>query len=166
MPGEITSISLDSHLARGGAAAQSFARLWEHLWDQSHIASPLLDLCRLTFARMHGDAAEMAVPNPRVPYSDAETTLRQAVLEDRALGAPALPDGWRSVLLFAEYYWTDVQSIPDEIANEVKIQLGAPALVVLIEALGCIDGRIRTARCLRDLADHRLAAAKEAAHVH
>jgi len=34
----------------------------------------------------------------------------------------------------------------------VRDALGEPGLVFLIEALGCLDGRIRTARCLRDLA--------------
>jgi hypothetical protein len=48
----------------------------------------------------------------------------------------------------------DAQSIGDEQADEVKAHFGEPGLVLLIEALGCIDGRIRTARCLRDIATH------------
>lgn len=42
------------------------------------------------------------------------------------------------------------------------MHLGEPGLVFLIEALGCIDGRIRTARCLRDL---RRFSPGEAVHV-
>lgn len=160
MPGEVNSINLDQRLARGGPAAQSFAQLWQKLWQQQHIAPELLELCRLTFARMHGDTAEMAVANP---LAEAAPALRQAVLADRAIDDPALPAGWRSALLFAEYYWTDAQSIPDEVADDVKRDHGEPGLVLLIEALGCIDGRIRAARCLRDLSVYR--ATKEVAHV-
>ncbi|MGO9804437.1 MAG: hypothetical protein ACLPTL_13495, partial [Steroidobacteraceae bacterium] len=71
--------------------------------------------------------------------------------------------GEKALLLFAECYGLDPQSIPDELADEVKAFLGEPGLVFLIEALGCIDGRIRTARCLRDLA--RFAPAPQDAHV-
>ena len=46
----------------------------------------------------------------------------------------------------------DAQTIADEVAQEAKDHLGEPGLVFLIEALGCLDARIRAARCLRDLA--------------
>jgi len=163
MPEEATSINLDRYLARGGPAAQSFARLWQNLWAQQYIGPELLELCRLTFARLHGDKVEITAANPLVDSGGANAPARQAILEDRALDDLSLPAGWRAVLLFAEYYWTDAQSIPDEVADAVKDHHGEPGLVLLIEALGCIDGRIRTARCLRDLSDYR--ASKEVSHV-
>lgn len=163
MSNEITSINLDQHLARGGPAALIFAQLWEKLWQQSHIAPPLLELCRLTFARMHGDAPEMAAQNLLVTSDGKHSALKEAARQGRLLDDPGLPKGWSSVLLFAEYYWTDVQSLPDEVAQAVKLEFGEPAFVTLIEALGCIDGRIRTARCLRDMIAHQ--AKKVTAHV-
>jgi hypothetical protein len=163
MSSQATSINLDQQLARGGPAAASFARLWERLWRQDYLPPELLELCRLTFARMHGDTIEMAASNPLADAKHADAALRQAVLNDTALDASALPAAWRPVLQFAEYYWVDAQSIPDEIADAVKSGFGEPGLVLLIEALGCIDGRIRAARCLRDLAAYR--SQKEVAHV-
>ncbi len=160
---EATSINLDEHLARGGPAAQSFARLWRQLWAQDHIPPELLELCRLTFARLHGDEVEMRTVNTFIENGGPKAALRQLVRDDRALYDPTLPAGWRPVLLFAEYYWTDAQSIPDDVADAVKDHHGEAGLVLLIEALGCIDGRIRSARCLRDLSDFR--AAQEFAHV-
>ena len=160
---QATSITLDRHLARSGPAAESFARLWESLWRQSHLPPRLLELCRLTFARLHGDATELRAANPLIDERGGDDRLEDAVVSGKALDDPHLPDGWAPVLLFAEYYWTDAQSIPDEVADAVKLHHGEPGLVLLIEALGCIDGRMRTARCLRDLAAHR--STMEVAHV-
>ncbi|MBS0505642.1 MAG: hypothetical protein JSS55_17960 [Proteobacteria bacterium] len=151
----ISSITLDDALARGGPSAASFARLWRSLWDQPYLPNDLLELCRLTFARLHADKVEMESGNALAP--GIASHQRQAVLADRALDDPALPDDWKSVLLFAEYYWIDTQSIPDDVADSVKAHHGEAGLVFLIEALGCLDGRIRTARCLRDLAAGGLA---------
>lgn len=150
MPGAITSLSLDAALTSGGPSATSFARLWRSLWDQPYLPNALLELCRLTFARLHADSIEMEADNALAPGPTPDQ--RQAVLADRALDDPAIPEDWKSALLFAEYYWVDTQSIPDIVADTVKAHHGEAGLVFLIEALGCLDGRIRTARCLRDLA--------------
>src|SRR5690606_7514217 len=58
-----TSITLDPALARAGPAAESFARLWRGLWRQDHIPPELLELCRLTFARLHDAPDEIAAAN-------------------------------------------------------------------------------------------------------
>jgi hypothetical protein len=164
MPSQATSLNLDQHLAQAGPAALSFSRLWERLWQQDYLRPALLELCRLTFARMHGDKVEMAASNPLAAAAPGDAALRQAVLADTALESGVLPAGWRPVLQFAEYYWLDAQSIPDEIAEAVKDDFGEAGLVLLIEALGCIDGRIRAARCLRDISEHR--STREVAHAH
>jgi len=158
-----TSVDLDAHLAKAGPAAASFARVWGALWRQDHVSPELLELCRLTFARLHNDDAEIAAVNPNLanPPVAAKT---QAVLAEKALRDPAFSDAERAALLFAEYYWMDAQSITDEVADKVKAHFGETGLVFLIEALGCIDGRIRTAKCLRDLAVHT--ANKEIVHAH
>lgn len=160
----LTSITLDDHLAKAGPAAATFARLWGKLWQQPYIAADLLDLCRLTFARLHQDSAEQGVNNPRAGSLTAQR--RQTVLDGRAFDDPAFSAADRAVLMFAEYYWTDTQSIPDDAADDVKAYIGEAGLVFLIEALGCIDGRIRTARCLRDIAAQSGVQVKEAAYAH
>jgi len=149
-----TSIDLDIHLASAGPAAESFAALWATLWRQNHVPADLLELCRLTLARLHKDAAEIAATNPHLAADRATAERRHSVLTDQALADPAFSDAEKAVLLFAEYYWVDAQSITDDVAEAVKTHFGEPGLVFLIEALGCIDGRIRAARCLRDLSAH------------
>lgn len=146
----VTAISLDAHVGRGGPAAGSFARLWASLWDQDYVAPELLELCRLTFARLHADATEIGTDNPYAKAGDLQR--RAAVLAGAAFEDPAFSAADRAILLFAEYYWIDTQSITDEAADAVKQHVGEAGLVFLIEALGCIDGRMRAARCLRDLA--------------
>lgn len=158
----LTSITLDARLAKAGPAAESFARLWRGFWRQGHIPPELLELCRLTFARLHDAADEIAATNPNLvtPLAPARRT---AVIAGDALDSPAFSDAEKAVLTFAEYYWIDPQSITDAASDGVKAHFGEAGLVLLIEALGCLDGRIRTARCLRDIAAQ--AQVKEVAHV-
>ena len=52
----------------------------------------------------------------------------------------------------AEVYSQDPAAITDEMAEAVKGVYGDTGLVVLIEALGFIDGRIRMARLTNALA--------------
>jgi hypothetical protein len=158
----LTSITLDAQLAKAGPVAATFARLWGKLWQQPYISAELLDLCRLTFARLHEDEAEQAAQNSHASALTAER--RAAVLKGAAFDNPAFTARDRAVLLFAEYYWTDTQTIPDEAADDVKRHIGETGLMFLIEALGVLDGRIRTARVMRDIAAHSSAKAKEAAY--
>lgn len=160
----LTSITLDDHLAKAGPAAATFARLWSKLWQQPYIKTDLLDLCRLTFARLHDDAQEQAAANPHA--ANLAPHRRKAVVEGRAFEDAAFSEADRAVLLFAEYYWTDAQTIPDDAADDVKAHIGEAGLMFLIEALGVLDGRIRTARVMRDIAAHSGASAKEAAYAH
>ena len=160
----VTSITLDESLARAGPSAASFARLWAALWQQDQLPQGLLELCRLTFARLHRDEAELAAVNPQAGQRPDLDALRRLVIEDKAHDSAELSDGEKAVLLFAEYYWTDTQSIPADVGEAVKAHYGEPGLVLLIEALGLIDGRIRTARCLRDMNAFR-ANQEDLAHV-
>jgi hypothetical protein len=152
MPATITSIDLDRQLAAAGAAADSFARLWRSLWTQPYIPAGLLELCRLTLARLHQDREELAALNPYLPEGAPAPQTRELVLAGR-VGGSALFSGFeKAVLEFAEVYGLDAQSLTDELAHAVSRHIGEPGLVFLIEALGCLDARIRGARCLRDLA--------------
>ena len=152
-----TSLDLDRALAPAGAAAASFARLWQSLWVAPYVAPPLLELCRLTLARLHRDPAELEARNPHVDAGTLTATRRAAVVEGTVHREEGFSAMDRAVLQFAECYGLDAQRIPDETADAVKAHLGEAGLVFLIEALGCLDGRIRTARCLRDLATPRTA---------
>lgn len=147
----VTSLTLDEQLAPAGAAAASFARLWRSLWSQPYLAPELLELCRLTLARLHRDQAELEAVNPFVPAGTA-AARRAAVQAGDAHKSDGFTAAEKALLEFTESYALDAQSISDAQAARVRDALGEPGLVFLIEALGCLDGRIRTARCLRDLA--------------
>lgn len=151
----LTSLTLDEALARAGPAADTFAQLWRHLWAQPQLPDGLLELCRLTIARLHRDPVEQAALNPLAGQRADLPALRELVLADKAHESDAFTAGEKAVLLYAEYYWMDTSSIPDEASDAVKAQYGDAGLVLLIEALGVIDGRVRTARCLRGIAAHR-----------
>jgi hypothetical protein len=144
---------LDDHLAQAGPAAQSLAQLWAKLWRQPYVSAELLELCRLALARLHRDPLELAAVNPHAPATDAGALRRRAVSSGTGDG-PFSP-AERAALQFAELYAMDAQSIDEETADGVKAHFGEPGFVFLIEALGLIDGRIRTARCLRDIAAAR-----------
>jgi hypothetical protein len=160
----ITSITLDEHLREAGPAVEEFAALWQALWRQSRIAPERLELCRLAFARLHHDGEELAAANVNIASGLVSDACRAAVVTGQMVESDALGTGDKAMLLFAEYYWLDAQSIPDEAADAVKDHIGEAGLVLLIEALGLIDGRIRAARCLRDL--KRKALEREDALVH
>jgi hypothetical protein len=145
------SLNLDRTLAPAGSAAASFARLWQALWVQPHVTAPLLEMCRLTLARLHRDEHELAAVNPHLQPGELPAARRATVTAGAAHAAPDFSDREKTVLQFAESYGLDPQSIPDDTADAVKAQLGDAGLVFLIEALGCIDGRIRAACCMRDL---------------
>ena len=160
---DATSLTLDRHLASAGSAAASFARLWESLWAQPYLSAELLEMCRLTLARLHQDESELRAVNPRLAPGTLSLPRRASLQAGEAFRSPLFSVDEKSVLLFCECYGLDPQSIADAVAEQVKTHLGEAGLVFLIEALGCIDGRIRTARCLRDLG---AAAQAESGHGH
>lgn len=151
-PAPPTSLDLDLQLALAGAPAASFARLSARLWQQPYLSAELLELCRLTLARLHQDELEIAAINPHLAHGAPGAQRRAAVLAGATYQSPAFSPGEKAVLLFTECYALDAQSIADEVAQQAKDHLGEPGLVFLIEALGCLDARIRAARCLRGLA--------------
>jgi hypothetical protein len=151
-PSSPTSLDLDLQLAVAGGAAASFTRLSGSLWQQPYVTAELLELCRLTLARLHRDELEIAAVNPRVPPGQPAAPRRAAVLAGATYNSPAFSPAEKAVLLFTECYALDAQSIADEVAQQATDHLGEPGLVFLIEALGCLDARIRAARCLRDMA--------------
>ena len=148
----ITSLDLDAHLSLAGSPAASFARLWQSLWRQPYVPPALLEMCRLLLARLHGDEAEMAAANAFAPTAALRPDKRALLLAGQAFGSEQFTRAEKAVLAFAESYGLDAASITDRQAQAVSAEIGEAGLVFLIEALGCLDGRIRAARCLRDLA--------------
>ncbi len=157
-----TSLDLDHKLALAGGPAASFGRLSASVWTQPYVSAELLELCRLTLARLHRDEIEIAAVNPRAPPGPSGAQRRAAVLAGATHSNAAFSSAEQAVLLFCECYALDAQSIADEVAQAAKDHLGEPGLVFLIEALGLLDARIRAARCLRGMA--ALPAAEGAQH--
>jgi hypothetical protein len=153
-----SSLNLDRYLAGAGSPAASFARLWQSLWVQRYVPPALLEMCRLTLARLHQDELELAAPNPHVEPGTLSRERRALVVAGDTFKSSAFTAAEKALLEFTESYGLEPRSITDELADRVKAHLGEAGLVFLIEALGCIDGRIRTARCLRDL--NRFASAR------
>jgi hypothetical protein len=148
------SLDLDLQLAIAGGPAASFARLSAQLWQQPYLSAEMLELCRLSLARLHRDEIEIAAVNPHTGPRIPAPRRRAAVLAGQTHRSPEFTAAEQAVLQFTECYALDAQSIADEVAAQAKEHLGEAGLVFLIEALGCLDARIRAARCLRDMGTH------------
>ena len=144
-----TSITLGDAVSRAGGAAPAFESMWQSLWSQDRVPPALLELCRLRLAQMHGAAEELEVTHPAAQVPQAK---RQSVIRGRFATDGQFDPGEVAVLSLAEVYAQDPAAITDEMAEAVKGAYGDTGLVVLIEALGFIDGRIRMARLTNALA--------------
>ncbi len=139
----VTSANLIEKLTVGGDAAAPFEDVWRAIWNQPHVPSSTLELCRLNLARLHRAEAELALRMPlaqKLPEEKIAALRRENWMRD-----PRFSESERAVLSFTEWYHVDPQSIPDDVAGEVIARLGQSGFVALIEALGFIDGRIRVA---------------------
>jgi len=144
-----TSLTLGDAVARARNPALAFESMWRALWSQQRVPPPLIELCRLRLAQLHGATAELEVENPAVKVTH---TRRESVLRGRFATDGQFAPGEVAVLSLAEVYAQDPAAITDAMAGEVKAVYGDAGLVVLIEALGFIDGRIRMARLVSALA--------------
>ena len=93
--------------------------------------------------------AELEVENPAATVTHRQ---RESVLRGRFASDGQLAPGEIAVLSLAEVYAQDPAAITDAMADEVKGVYGDAGLVVLIEALGFLDGRMRMARLMNTLA--------------
>jgi alkylhydroperoxidase family enzyme len=139
----VTSLDLDKQLAAAGPISGLFRELADKFFDQPHIPSDLMELVRLDLAYMHRSDAEMAA---RRPEGRALSKGKiDAVLTGNWHRDSQFSEAERAVLNFAEYYFVDPETIPDQAAFAVSRHFGDSGLVCLIEALGFIDARIRLA---------------------
>lgn len=149
---QLDSSSLGHALNRsGGELARRHEALWQAVWRQPHVPAPILELCRLRLARLHGAARELEAPPLPGARAGLDADTIASVLAGAWTRAPRLPAGARAALEFAEVYGQDPQAITDELAAAVKAHFGEAGLVALIEALGVIDGRIRLGMMLGPL---------------
>jgi alkylhydroperoxidase family enzyme len=116
--------------------AASFDALYQSLWTQPHLPAEVLELCRLRLAQLHRSDVEWLRSGVAVD-SRKRDGLRNWD-SDRQYS-----DAERACLAFTEIYAMDVQAITDEAAQSVKDHFGEAALVLLIEALGVLDGMTR-----------------------
>lgn len=151
---QANSMTLDGHLASVGPAAASFAEVWKMFWTQSSVPLAYFELARLTFARLHADAIEAELINPFIAADAVSAERRALVLAGKADASAAFTDIEKALMLYAEYFWLDVANIPAEARAPVRAALGESGHMIFCEALGLLDGRMRTARCLRDLSTH------------
>ncbi|QDX82160.1 hypothetical protein B9N43_13450 [Denitratisoma sp. DHT3] len=138
-----TSLDLAPALAPAGATADALEDLWQALWAQPHVPAPVLELCRLRLAGLHGLAEETALRHPAARLPEGKIA---ALLDGSFPRHPDFSPAERAALDFAEIYFQDAKAISDELAAEVSRYFGEPGLVALLTALGHIDGRLRLAR--------------------
>lgn len=145
------SLDLDVYLSKTGEAAENLGRLWLAIWRQSYVPASTLELCRLTLARLHGSEGDMACQNEYLPDGALPPEKRHAVLSGQAVTDSIFSHAEIAALQLAEIFWIDPAGIDDGVANQVKSSFGEEGLLLLCEALGCFDSRIRASLCLRGL---------------
>jgi hypothetical protein len=144
-----TSLTLGDAVATAGGPALAFESMWQALWSQQRIPPGLLELCRLRLAQLHGATGELEIEHP---VAKVPAVRRESVLHGRFATDGQFAPGEVAVLSLAEVYAQDPAAITDAMADEVKAVYGDAGLIVLVEALGFIDGRIRMARLVNALA--------------
>ena len=119
--------------------AAAYDTLYQSLWTQPHLPAQTLELCRLRLAQLHRSTVELQ----RQEYPVQEGKREQLSNWDADSRYSALE---RACLAFTEVYAMDTQAITDELAEAVKLHVGDAGLVLLVEALGILDGRTRLQR--------------------
>lgn len=116
--------------------AAPFGEFYSALWSQPYLPAEALELCRLRLAQLHVCEVEWNRQQVVLP-ADRREQLR------RWSGESLYSEGEKACLEFTEVYAMDTQSITDAQADAVKAHFGDEGLVVLIEALGILDGMTR-----------------------
>lgn len=123
-----------------GPISRAFGNLYGALRVQTHLPPATLELCRLRLIQLHrGAAASQTGDSDAV----AEVGEAQRAALSRWSASACFSDGEKACLAFTEVYVMDAAAITDELAAAVKEHFGDSGLVMLIEALGLLDGVIR-----------------------
>ena len=116
--------------------AERFDALYRSLWTQPHLGAEILELCRLRLAQLHRCEAEWR-------RSDVDVDPRKREALQRWDSAADFSAAERACLAFTEVYAMDAQAVTDALADSVKAHCGDAGLVLLVEALGILDGMTR-----------------------
>ena len=116
--------------------AAIFDALYQSLWTQPHLPPEILELCRLRLAQLHQCAVEMQRHDFAI-LAHQRNNLAHWNTHSSFSAAE------RACLAFTEVYAMDAQALTDEHAAAVKSQFGDAGLVLLVEALGILDGMTR-----------------------
>lgn len=116
--------------------ATSFDALYKSLWTQPHLPAGVLELCRLRLAQLHCCEPEMQRQDCAIPLNKRDNLDQWPVHSD-------FSEEERACLAFTEVYAMDTQALTDELAADVKSHFGDAGLVLLVEALGILDGMTR-----------------------
>jgi alkylhydroperoxidase family enzyme len=116
--------------------AVAYGALYQSLWTQPHLPAEILELCRSRLAQLHRCTLELQ--RQECPVQDGKREHLSNWDTDSRFS-----DAERACLAFTEVYAMDTQAITDELAAAVKLHVGDAGLVMLVEALGILDGRIR-----------------------
>ena len=126
----------DSTIGELAELAAPFSALYAALWTQRHVPADVLELCRLRLAQLHQCAVELQRHEIDIP---AEKSEYLAHWDTDPIFSPAE----RACIAFTEVYAIDTQALTDQHADAVKIHFGDAGLVLLVEALGILDGMTR-----------------------
>jgi alkylhydroperoxidase family enzyme len=113
-----------------------FDTLYQSLWTQPHLPAGILELCRLRQAQLHQCEVEWQRCDAQIAPGKRDA-LRDWHSDGR------FSDAERACLAFTEVYAMDAQAITDALAQSVKDHFGDAGLVLLVEALGILDGMTR-----------------------
>ena len=126
----------DSTIGELAELAAPFSALYAALWTQRHVPADILELCRLRLAQLHQCGVELQRHEIDIP---AEKSEYLAHWDTESIFSPAEC----ACLAFTEVYAMDTQALTDQHADAVKIHFGDAGLVLLVEALGILDGMTR-----------------------
>ncbi|MDB4476472.1 hypothetical protein N9052_02710 [bacterium] len=118
------------------ALAAPLGNLYQALWSQSHVPPAVLELCRLRLAQLHGSEVEWRRREVTLAFGEAQAL-------DQWESSELFGGNLRACLAFTEVYAMDAQALTDAHADLVKSYYGEAGLVLLVEALGILDGMTR-----------------------
>ena len=116
--------------------AGPYRTLERSLWSQPHLPPAILELCRLRLAQLHRCDAEFRRREVELPGDRRAALARWESAEEFSAAE-------RACLAFTEVYAMDAQALTDAHAAAVKEHIGDAGLVLLVEALGILDGGVR-----------------------
>ena len=126
----------DSTIGELAELAAPFSALYAALWTQRHVPADILELCRLRLAQLHQCGVELQRHEIDIP---AEKSEYLAHWDTESIFSTAEC----ACLAFTEVYAMDTQALTDQHAQAVKRHFGDAGLVLLVEALGILDGMTR-----------------------